>query len=126
QVGLTDAAARAAMGAVEYLPVARETNLVNALETVKKAGVWVYGGVTGSGVPVWAADLTGPLCLVLGSEGGGLRPLVAQACADLPWTRMRGKVGSLTVAAAGAVFCYEVSRHRVSGGKVLDLSKSQA
>src|SRR5207244_4001413 len=62
QVGLTDAAARAAMGAVEYLPVARETNLVNALEIVKKAGVWVYGAVAGSGVPAGGADLTGPLC----------------------------------------------------------------
>ena len=126
QVGLTDAAARAAMGAIEYLPVARETNLVNALEAVKKAGVWVYGGVAGSGVPAWGADLTGPLCLVLGSEGGGLRPLVAQACDVLLTIPMRGKVGSLNVAAAGAVLCYEVARQRGAKGKELDLSKSQA
>jgi 23S rRNA (guanosine2251-2'-O)-methyltransferase len=126
QVGLTDAAARAAMGAVEYLPVARETNLVNALEIVKKAGVWVYGAVAGSGVPAWGADLTGPLCLVLGSEGAGLRPLVAQACDVLLTIPMRGKVGSLNVAAAGAVLCYEIARQRGAGGKELDLSKSQA
>ncbi len=126
QVGLTDAATRAAMGAVEYLPVARETNLVNALEVVKKAGVWVYGGVAGTGVPAWGADLTGPLCLVLGSEGGGLRPLVAKACDVLLTIPMRGRIGSLNVAAAGAVLCYEVARQRGAGGKVLDLSKSQA
>lgn len=126
QVGLTDAAARAAMGAVEYLSVARETNLVNALEALKKTGVWVYGATAGAGVPAWGADLTGPLCLVLGSEGDGLRPLVAKACDVLLTIPMRGKVGSLNVAAAGAALCYEVARQRGSGGKVLDLSKSQA
>ena len=126
QVGLTDAAARAAMGAVEYLSVARETNLVNALETLKKTGVWVYGATAGAGVPAWGADLTGPLCLVLGSEGDGLRPLVAKACDVLLTIPMRGKVGSLNVAAAGAALCYEVARQRSSGGKELDLSKSQA
>ena len=126
QVGLTDAAARAAMGAVEYLSVARETNLVSALETLKKTGVWVYGATAGAAVPAWGADLTGPLCLVLGSEGDGLRPLVAKACDVLLTIPMRGKVGSLNVAAAGAALCYEVARQRGSGGKVLDLSKSQA
>ena len=126
QVGLTDAAARAAMGAVEYLSVARETNLVNALEALKKTGVWVYGATTGAGVQAWGADLTGPLCLVLGSEGEGLRPLVAKACDVLLTIPMRGKVGSFNVAAAGAALCYEVARQRNSGGKELDLSKSQA
>jgi 23S rRNA (guanosine2251-2'-O)-methyltransferase len=126
QVGLTDSAARAAMGAIEYLSVARETNLVNALEALKKSGVWVFGGVTGSGVPAWGADLTGPLCLVLGSEGEGLRPLVAKACDVLLTIPTRGKVGSLNVAAAGAALCYEVARQRGAGGKELDLSKSQA
>jgi 23S rRNA (guanosine2251-2'-O)-methyltransferase len=126
QVGLTDAAARAAMGAVEYLSVARETNLVSALETLKQNGVWVYGATAGAAVPAWGADLTGPLCLVLGSEGDGLRPLVAKACDVLLTIPMRGKVGSLNVAAAGAALCYEVARQRSSGGKVLDLSKSQA
>jgi 23S rRNA (guanosine2251-2'-O)-methyltransferase len=126
QVGLTDAAARAAMGAVEYLSVARETNLVNALEALKKSGVWVFGGVTGLGVPAWGADLTGPLCLVLGSEGEGLRPHVAKACDVLLTIPLRGRVGSLNVAAAGAALCYEVARQRTAGGKELDLSKSQA
>jgi 23S rRNA (guanosine2251-2'-O)-methyltransferase len=126
QVGLTDAAARAAMGAVEYLSVARETNLVNALEALKKAGIWVFGGVTGSGVPAWGADLTGPLCLVLGSEGEGLRPHVAKACDVLLTIPLRGRVGSLNVAAAGAALCYEVARQRAAGCKDLDLSKSQA
>jgi len=111
-VGLTDAAVRTAMGAAQYVPVAKETNLVSVLEVMKKAGIWVYGGTIGEGVVPWKADLTGPLCLVLGSEGEGLRPLVARACDVLLTIPMAGRVGSLNVAAAGAVLCYEIARQR--------------
>jgi 23S rRNA (guanosine2251-2'-O)-methyltransferase len=111
-VGLTEAAARTAMGAVEYVAVARETNLVGALESLKKSGVWIYGAVAEGGLPAWSSDLSGPVCLVLGSEGEGLRPLVARACDLLLSIPMRGGVGSLNVAAAGAVLCYEVARQR--------------
>jgi 23S rRNA (guanosine2251-2'-O)-methyltransferase len=111
-VGLTDAAARTAMGAVEHVGVARETNLVNVLETLKEQGVWVFGCTSEGGTPLWNADLTGPLCLVLGSEGEGLRPLVARACDVLVTVPMVGGVGSLNVAAAGAIACYEVARQR--------------
>jgi 23S rRNA (guanosine2251-2'-O)-methyltransferase len=112
QVGLTDAAARAAMGAAEYVPVARAANLVAALEVVKKAGVWVYGATARDGVAPWAADLSGPLCLVLGSEGGGLRPLVARACDVMLTIPLAGRLESLNVGAAGAALCYEVARQR--------------
>jgi len=117
QVGLTEATARTAMGAVEYLAVARETNLVNALEIIRKSGIWIYGTTLGEGAPPWTADLTGPLCLVLGSEGEGLRPLVARSCDVLVTIPMLGRVGSLSVAAAGAVLCYEVARQRSVRGK---------
>jgi 23S rRNA (guanosine2251-2'-O)-methyltransferase len=117
QVGVTAVAARTAMGAVEAVAVTRETNLVAALETLKKSGVWVYGAVTDGGVPVWGADLSGPLCLVLGGEGEGLRPLVARACDILVSIPMVGRVGSLNVSAAGAVLCYEVARQRAAGSK---------
>ena len=112
QVGLTGAAARVSMGAMEYLTVARATNVVRALEVIKKSGIWVYGTAVSNGVSLWAADLTGPVCLVLGSEGEGLRPLVAQACDLLVTVPMAGKIGSLNVAAAAAVLCYEVARQR--------------
>lgn len=112
QVGLTGAVARTAMGALEAVAVARETNLVSALETLKKSGIWVYGGVLEGGIAPWNADLTGPLCLVLGGEGEGLRPLVARTCDVLLTIPMLGRVGSLNVAAAGAVLCYEVARQR--------------
>jgi 23S rRNA (guanosine2251-2'-O)-methyltransferase len=114
QVGLTDVAARTAMGAVEHVAVARETNLVSALEKIKQSGIWVYGAAVSGGEPPWKVDLTGPLCLVLGGEGDGLRPLVARTCDGLLTVPMTGEVGSLNVAAAGAVLCYEVSRQRLS------------
>ena len=111
-VGLTEAAARTAMGAVEHVRVARATNLVAALEKLKESGVWIYGTALVGGVSPWAADLRGPICLVLGSEGEGLRPLVARACDVMLSIPMAGRVGSLNVSAAGAVLAYEVARQR--------------
>lgn len=116
-VGLTEAAARTAMGAVEYVGVARETNLVSALEKIKKSGIWVHGAAIDGGLPPWSVDLKGPVCLVLGSEGEGLRPLVARTCDSLVSVPMRGGVGSLNVAAAGAALCYEVARQRAQAPK---------
>jgi 23S rRNA (guanosine2251-2'-O)-methyltransferase len=111
-VGLTEAAARTAMGAVEHVRVARATNLVAALEKLKESGLWIYGTTLGDGVAPWAADLRGPICLVLGSEGEGLRPLVARACDVMLSIPIIGSVGSLNVSAAGAVLAYEVARQR--------------
>jgi 23S rRNA (guanosine2251-2'-O)-methyltransferase len=116
-VGLTEAAARTAMGAVEYVAVARETNLVTSLEKLKESGIWIYGASAKGGIPPWAADLTGPICLVLGGEGEGLRPLVARTCDVLVSVPMRGGVGSLNVAAAGAAVCYEVARQRIKAAQ---------
>ena len=118
QVGVTSVAARTAMGAVESVPVARETNLVSALESLKKSGVWIYGGVPSGGVVASRTDLSGAVCLVLGGEGAGLRPLVARACDVLISIPMTGHVGSLNVSAAGAVLCYEIARQRAAGPKI--------
>lgn len=110
--GLTPAAAKSATGAAEWVRVARVTNLVQSLEALKKEGVWIFGTVTSGGVPPWAADLSTPLCLVLGGEGEGLRPLVARTCDLFLTLPMKGRLGSLNVAAAAAVLCYEVVRQR--------------
>jgi 23S rRNA (guanosine2251-2'-O)-methyltransferase len=116
-VGLTGAAAKSAMGAAELVAVARETNLVQALEELKKEGIWIVGAVPTGGKVPWEMDLTGPLCLVLGGEGEGLRPLVARSCDFLTSLPMRGRLGSLNVSAAAAVLCYEVLRQRGRGEK---------
>ena len=110
--GLTAAAAKSAMGAADLVPVAREGNLVHALEAFKKEGVWVIGAVPEGGKLPWETDFTGPLGLVLGGEGEGLRPLVARTCDLLVSLPMRGRLGSLNVSAAAAVLCYEVVRQR--------------
>jgi 23S rRNA (guanosine2251-2'-O)-methyltransferase len=111
-VGLTPAVARAAMGAMELVPVARELNLVAALDAIRGAAIWIAGAVVKGGRVPWTVDLTGPLCLVLGGEGEGLRPLVARACDHLLTIPMRGKLQSLNVSAAVAALCFEVVRQR--------------
>lgn len=112
--GLTAHAVKAAAGALEHLPVARVGNLAQTLEILKEAGCWVVGAVaTGTdAVPPWRVDLRGPVALVLGSEGRGLRALVARTCDVLTRIPLLGRVGSLNVAAAGAALLYEVRRQR--------------
>jgi 23S rRNA (guanosine2251-2'-O)-methyltransferase len=111
--GLTPGAARAAMGALEHIPVARETNLVQALEILKKGSIWLMGATQQGGRDPWTVDLTGPVCVVLGGEGEGLRPLVTRTCDMLLTLPMRGKIGSLNVSAAATTLCYEVVRQRM-------------
>lgn len=118
-VGLTGAAAKSAVGAAELVPVARETNLVQVLEVLKKEGVWTVGAAPTGGKVPWVMDLTGPLCLVLGGEGEGLRPLVARSCDFLVSLPMLGRLVSLNVSAAAAVLCYEVVRQRGARRKAL-------
>lgn len=111
--GLTPGAAKAAMGALEHISVARETNIVQALEILKKESVWLMGAAQQGGRDPWTVDLTGPVCLVLGGEGEGLRPLVTRTCDMLLTLPMRGKIGSLNVSAAATALCYEVVRQRM-------------
>ncbi len=115
-VGLTAAAAKAAAGALEYLPVARVGNLAQTLEILKAEGYWVVGATAAEqgGPPPWELDLRGPLALVLGSEGRGLRPLVARRCDVLTRIPLAGRVESLNVGAAGAALLYEVCRQRTA------------
>ncbi len=116
-VGITPAAAKTAMGAAEHVPVARETNIVQVLDILKKESIWVMGATAQGGRDPWTVDLTSPLCLVLGGEGEGLRPLVARTCDLLLTLPMRGKIGSLNVSAAATALCYEVVRQRTAGAK---------
>jgi 23S rRNA (guanosine2251-2'-O)-methyltransferase len=111
-VGLTAAVARGAMGAMEMVPVARETNLVAALDLMRGESIWVAGAVAVGGRLPWEVDLTGPLCLVLGGEGEGMRPLVARRFDHQLSLPMRGKLRSLNVSAAAAALCFEVVRQR--------------
>lgn len=110
--GLTGAAAKSAVGAVEHVPVARVGNLVQALETMKQEGIWIVGAVPEGGKLPWEVDLTSATCLVFGGEGEGLRPLVARTCDLLVTLPMKGRLASVNVSAAAAVLCFEVLRQR--------------
>jgi 23S rRNA (guanosine2251-2'-O)-methyltransferase len=117
--GLTPHVVRAAAGALVHLPVARVGNLARTLDVLKEAvGCWGVGAVADApgALAPWQADLRGPVVLVLGSEGSGLRPLVARHCDVLVRIPLRGHVGALNVAAAGAALLYEVTRQRAQGG----------
>jgi 23S rRNA (guanosine2251-2'-O)-methyltransferase len=108
------AAAKASAGAVEHLPIARVRNLADWLAVAKEQGAWVYGADEGGEVVYTDADLTGKVVLVLGSEGGGLRPRVAQGCDAIISIPQAGKVGSLNVASAAAVLLFEAKRQRAA------------
>ncbi|MGB3635165.1 MAG: 23S rRNA (guanosine(2251)-2'-O)-methyltransferase RlmB [Rubrobacteraceae bacterium] len=110
-VGVTAAAVKASAGASEHVRVARETNLRRALDRMKKAGLWVYAAETG-GSSYADVDLTGPVGLVLGSEGRGVRRLVREGCDGELSIPMLGSVESLNVSVATSVLLYEARRQR--------------
>jgi 23S rRNA (guanosine2251-2'-O)-methyltransferase len=109
--GVTAAAVKASAGGSEHVRVARETNLKRAIEKMKEAGLWVYAAEA-AGTPYTQLDLAGPVGLVLGSEGRGVRRLVREACDGTVSIPMLGNVGSLNVSVAAAVLLYEVRRQR--------------
>ena len=112
-VHVTPAVVRASAGASEHAQVALVTNLVHTLEELKDEGLRVAGLEGSPDATLYtAADLTGPIALVVGSEGFGLKRLVREACDLLVRLPMRGKTGSLNAGAAGAVALYEVLRQR--------------
>lgn len=107
---VTAAAAKASAGAVEHLPVARVRNLADWLAQARADGAWIYGADAEAPAPYSTLDLSGKVVLVLGGEGGGLRPRVAAGCDALARIPTTGRVGSLNVSAAAAVLLFAASR----------------
>ena len=117
-VGITPSVINASAGAVEHLRVAQVTNLVDAIGRLKACDVWVAGLEAVRGAQQYdEADLTGPLALVVGSEGEGLRRLVRERCDFLVSLPMRGVVTSLNAAVAGSIVLYEALRQRMARAK---------
>jgi len=110
--GITPVVRRAASGAAETLKVIQATNLARVLRTLKKRGVWLAGTSDEATDSLYATDLTGPLALVMGSEGSGLRRLTAEICDYLLRIPMAGQVESLNVSVATGVCLYEINRQR--------------
>jgi len=112
---VTPVVCKASAGAVEHLAVARVRNIADWLGEAKEAGAWVYGA-SADGVPYERPDYSGKVVLVLGSEGRGLRPRVADACDELVALPMRGRIESLNVSAAAAALVYGVLQFRSQRG----------
>jgi 23S rRNA (guanosine2251-2'-O)-methyltransferase len=110
--GLTPAVRKVAAGAAETIPFAQVTNLARALRDMKEAGLWIAGTAEDGEKDLYAADLTGPLAIVMGSEGRGLRRLTREACDFSLRLPMRGTVASLNVGVAAGIALYEALRQR--------------
>ena len=111
-VQVTPTVLKSAAGACEHVLIAKSDNLNQTLEALKKRGVWVYGADMDG--DVWCqTDLTGPIALVIGSEGRGLNRLVKQNCDGVLSLPMRGRTGSLNASVAAGVLLYEIARQRL-------------
>lgn len=109
--GLTSTVYKTSAGAVNWLKVARVSNLVETINDLKKKNIWVYGAEA-DGQPFHKADLSGAVALVIGSEGFGLGRLVRESCDMILSIDMYGKVNSLNASVSGGILMYEVVRHR--------------
>jgi 23S rRNA (guanosine2251-2'-O)-methyltransferase len=115
---VTATVAKTSAGASELVPIAQVGNLVRALDQLRELGLWrVAVAATGDAQPIAAIDAALPLCLVLGAEATGVRPLVAKHCdfhAMIPMAEDRGAIGSFNVSVAAALALYEIHRRRAA------------
>ncbi len=114
-VGVTPVVVKASAGATEHMPIARVTNIAQTIELLKKRNIWTVAAVAAevkdAQLP-WQVDLAGPIALVMGAEGKGLRPLVEKTCDLRATIPMAGKVASLNVSVATGTLLYEAARQR--------------
>jgi len=111
-VGLTATVAKASAGAIEYMKVARVTNINNVIAELKEKGVWIFGTAAEGSIPMYEANLTVPAAIVIGSEGEGMSRLVQKNCDVTVHIPMKGKITSLNASAAASILLYEAVRQR--------------
>lgn len=112
---VNDTVMRISAGALNHFKVSRVVNVNNAIETLKKEGFWVYGLEVG-GEPLYKANLTGKICLVVGGEDSGVKRLTKEKCDGIVSIPMFGKVNSLNASVACGVAVYEVVKQRITKG----------
>jgi 23S rRNA (guanosine2251-2'-O)-methyltransferase len=118
--GITSTVVKVAAGALENFPVARVINLSRALEGLKAAGFWIYGTAASGSEPVHTVSFSGPIVLVIGSEGEGLSMLTQRCCDVLVSIPLQGKTPSLNASVAAGMALYEIYRQRSSNTLYLD------
>ncbi len=112
--GLTETVAKAAAGALEYVPVARAANVARLVEELKEQGVWTVGTAADAGQDYTEWDWRQPCALLLGGEGAGLRRLVRERCDVLVRVPLRGRISSLNVSVVAGIVLYEAVRQRTA------------
>lgn len=117
-IGLDSLVAKASAGAIEYVPVARVTNLSQTISTLKEDGFWVAGTDAEGTINYDKADLKGSLLIVIGSEGEGMAKNVKEKCDFLLSIPMSGNVNSLNAAVAAGIVVFEAQRQRLAANKV--------
>ncbi|MBV5297256.1 MAG: 23S rRNA (guanosine(2251)-2'-O)-methyltransferase RlmB [Rhodoferax sp.] len=120
--GINATVAKVASGAAETVPYFMVTNLARTLNELKDRNIWIIGTSDQAAKTLYQADLTGPVALVLGAEGDGMRQLTAKTCDELVSIPMRGAVESLNVSVASGVCLYEALRQRLTAAKADDSS----
>lgn len=111
-VGLTSTVAKTSAGAIEYMPVVKVSNIANTIDVLKEEGIWIYGADMDGERPYYENKLTGPIALVIGSEGSGIGRLVKEKCDELVKIPIMGKVSSLNASVAASIMMYDVNRQR--------------
>lgn len=111
-VGLTAVVGKASAGAIEYMPVARVSNIAATLRELKQRGVWIFGTAAEGATPLYDADLTLPAAIVIGNEGVGMSRIVAEQCDFKVSIPMKGRISSLNASTAAAILLYEAVRQR--------------
>lgn len=110
--GLTAIVDKASAGAAEHMAIARVPNLPTVIRELKDRGLWIYGTAADGQSDLWHTDFSGPLALVIGSEGDGMGRLVSESCDFIVSLPMKGQVSSLNASAAAAITMYEILRQR--------------
>ncbi|WP_432404548.1 23S rRNA (guanosine(2251)-2'-O)-methyltransferase RlmB [Wukongibacter sp. M2B1] len=113
-VGLTATVAKTSAGAIEYVPVAKVTNLARTIDYLKNQGVWVVGADMDGENVHYDSNLTGNVAIVIGSEGKGISRLIKEKCDFLVRLPMKGQVSSLNASVAASILMYEALRQRES------------
>lgn len=116
-VSVTQTVAKASAGASMHLPAARVANLVQAMDELKKAGVWIVGTDSEGDRSYTDVDYSGPLAVVIGSEGKGMRRLVRERCDFLVRIPLYGEIESLNASVAGGLVMFEAARRRHASGR---------
>lgn len=114
-VGITPTVEKTSAGAIEHVLVSRVTNIANTVNMLKQRGIWVYAAEA-EGISIFDFDLTGPIAIVIGSEGRGVSRLVKEKCDSIVSLPLNGKISSLNASVATGVLLYETLRQRIRKG----------